>query len=392
MTPSDLHALIDRDRVVERTRSMVQIPSVNPFESARLGPVEGEALIADWLVDHLDRLGYEPALQEVALGRPNVWGVGPGGDGPIVMLGGHLDTVGVEGYSGDPFSGDLRDGRVYGRGSCDMKGAFACFLEVAEVLSSAGQTFPGRLMIAGIADEEAGMLGSTAFPSHGPAADFAIIGEPTELSICTAHLGQYAVPIRTFGRAVHSSIASEGLNAIEQMMKVITALGEYRDELHARPGHDMCGSGSVNAGVIRGGNMVSIVPDLCELEVDRRVSPLQTSAEVRGELVDLLESIAAHDHSFAWELGSPLVDSGPLDTPLENPVVLAAQAAAHRHETPDAAVAFSASTDAPNLGVPAIIWGPGSLSQAHTIDEFVEVDQLETATHLYLDVVLDLIG
>jgi acetylornithine deacetylase/succinyl-diaminopimelate desuccinylase family protein len=392
MAPNDLHALIDRDRVIERTLTMVQIPSVNPFESARLGPIEGEVLLADWLVDQLDLLGYKPTRHEVAPGRPNVWGIGPGGDGPIVMLGGHLDTVGVEGYSGDPFSGDLRDGRLYGRGSCDMKGAFACFLEVAEVLASADQKFPGRVMIAGIADEEAAMLGSTEFPSHGPAADFAIIGEPTELSICTAHLGQYAVPIRTFGRAVHSSIASEGLNAIEQMMKVITALGEYRDELHSRPGHDMCGSGSVNAGVIRGGNMVSIVPDLCQLEVDRRVSPLQTSAEVRGELVELLESIAAHDHSFAWELGSPLVDSGPLDTPLDSPVVLAAQSAARRNETPDVAVAFSASTDAPNLGVPAIIWGPGSLSQAHTIDEFVEVDQLETATHLYLDAVLELIG
>ena len=388
----ELHAAIDLGRIVERTQQMVRLPSVNPFESTRLGPVEGEALFADWLVEQLDHLGYEPTRHEVVPERPNVWGVGPGGDGPIVMLGGHLDTVGVEGYSGDPFSGDLSEGRVYGRGSCDMKGAFACFLEVAEVLASSGQALPGRLMIAGIADEEAAMLGSTAFPSHGPAADFAIIGEPTELTICTAHLGQYAVPIRTFGRAVHSSIASEGLNAIEQMMKVVSALGEYRDELHARPGHAMCGSGSVNAGVIRGGNMVSIVPDLCELEVDRRVSPLQTSAEVRGELVALLESIAAHDHSFAWELGAPLVDSGPLDTPLDHPVVLAAQIAARRNETPDDAVAFSGSTDAPNLGVPAIIWGPGSLSQAHTIDEYVEVSQLDSAAHLYLDAVLELIG
>jgi acetylornithine deacetylase/succinyl-diaminopimelate desuccinylase-like protein len=212
----ELHAAIDLGRIVERTQQMVRLPSVNPFESERLGPVEGEALFADWLVDQLDHLGYEPKRHEVVPERPNVWAVGPGGDGPIVMLGGHLDTVGVEGYSGDPFSGDLREGRVYGRGSCDMKGAFACFLEVAEVLASSGQSLPGRLMIAGIADEEAAMLGSTAFPSHGPAADFAIIGEPTELTICTAHLGQYAVPIRTFGRAVHSSIASEGLRASTQ--------------------------------------------------------------------------------------------------------------------------------------------------------------------------------
>ncbi len=387
-----MHAAIDVERVVERTQQMVQIPSVNPFQASRLGPIEGEARIADWLAAHLDRLGFDPQRADVADGRPNVWGTSPGGDGQVIALAGHLDTVGVAGYDGDPFSGELRDGRVYGRGTCDMKGALACFLEVAEVLVASGVTLNGRLMIAGIADEEAGMLGSSAFESDGPLLDMAIVGEPTELAICTSHLGQYAVPIRTFGRAVHSSIASQGVNAIEHMMRVVSALGEYQLELDGRSGHGMCGSGSVNAGVISGGEMVSIVPDWCELEIDRRVAPGETSAGVRSELVKLLDSLKAEVKDFRWELGEPLVDAAPLDTPIDSAIVRAAQTAARSHQHDEAPVAFPAATDAPNLGVPAIVWGPGSLDQAHTIDEYVEVTQLESAAHLYLGAVLEMIG
>ena len=353
---------------------------------------EGEARVAGWLEAHLDRLGFAPRRVDVVSGRPNVWGIGPGGDGPVLALAGHLDTVGVAGYDGDPFSGELRDGRLHGRGTCDMKGAFACFLEVAEVLSRRGVDLNGRLMIAGIADEEAGMLGSSVFGSQAPMPDMAIVGEPTELAICTAHLGQYAVPIRTFGRAVHSSIASQGVNAIEHMMRVVSALRGYQEQLDARPGHSMCGPGSVNAGVIRGGDMVSIVPDWCELQIDRRVVPGETPAGVRAELVAMLETLEAADEDFRWELGEPLVDAAPLDTPFDATVVKAAQRAARSHGQDEAAVAFPAATDAPNFGVPCVIWGPGSLDQAHTIDEYVDVNQLESAAHLYLDVVLDLIG
>jgi len=392
MTPAELHAAIDVDRVVERAQQMVQIPSVNPFQASRLEPTEGESRVAEWLAAHLDRLGFDPKRVDVADGRPNVWGIGPGGGGPVIALAGHLDTVGVAGYDGDPFSGDLRDGRVHGRGTCDMKGAFACFLEVAEVLNSSGAELNGRMMIAGIADEEAAMLGSSAFGSHAPLPDMAIVGEPTELAICTSHLGQYAVPIRTFGRAVHSSIASQGVNAIEHMICVVSALGEYQVELDSRSGHVMCGSGSVNAGVIRGGEMVSIVPDWCELEIDRRVAPGETSAGVRSELVELLESLNADVKDFRWELGEPLVDAAPLDTPIDSAIVRAAQTAARSHQHDEAPVAFPAATDAPNLGVPAIIWGPGSLDQAHTVDEYVEVTHLESAAHLYLDAVLEMIG
>jgi len=390
LSNDELHAAIDIDRVVERTQEMVRIPSVNPFQSDTLGATEGEGEIAAWLGGHLGRLGFDPQQSDVASDRPNVWGTSGGGDGAVIALVGHLDTVGVGGYVGDPFSGDLRDGRVHGRGTCDMKGALACFLEVAEVLAQKRTVLNGRLMIAGIADEEAAMLGSAAFGAHGPTPDMAIVGEPTELAICTAHLGQYAVPIRTFGRAVHSSIASQGVNAIEHMVRVVASLGDYQRWLDENTGHALCGSGSVNAGVIRGGEMVSIVPDWCELEVDRRVAPGETSDGVRAELIAILEALETEVDDFRWELGEPLVDAAPLDTPPSAEVVRAAQGAARVRGCDDALVAFPGATDAPNLGVPSIIWGPGSLEQAHTIDEYVEVAQLEAAAHLYLDAVLSI--
>lgn len=386
-----LHDAIDRDRLIERTQALVRIPSVNPFQSP-MSSGQGEAAMAEWLEAELDRLGYSTGRAEVVEGRPNIWGMRGGGAGPVLGLVGHLDTVGIEGYHGDPFSSDLHDGRIHGRGTCDMKGAFACFLEVAEVLRASDHELAGRLMIAGIADEEAAMLGSSAFGSHAPGLDMAIVGEPTELSICSAHLGQYAVPIRTFGRAVHSSISSQGINAIEHMMRVVESIGAYRHELASREGHSMCGPGTASVGVIRGGDMVSIVPDWCELEVDRRVAPGETSAGVRAELEARLMALGSADHDFRWEIGEPLVDAKPLDTRVDSPLVRAAQAAARAHGQDDAVGAFSAATDAPNLGVPAIIWGPGSLAQAHTVDEYVEVDQLVAAAHVYLDAVLGLIG
>lgn len=381
---------VDRDRLVERLVEMVRIPSVNPFGAA-VGPGTGEAAMAEYLADHLDRLGFAVETRSPAPGRPNVWGISSGGDGPVLALAGHLDTVGVTGYE-DPFSGARRDGRVHGRGSCDMKAALAAFLEVAEVLKGAGRALGGRVMIAGLADEELGMLGSAAFGSSGPVPDYAIVGEPTGLRICPAHLGQYAFRVRTFGHAVHSSIAETGVNAIEHMVRVIALIDRCREDLATATPHPLCGTGRISPTVIRGGDMVAIVPDLCELDIDRRLVPGESAAAVRADLARRLDDLASTIPGFEYEIGAPLVDAAPLDTPVDSPLVEAARRAAAERGTEAEVGAFSAATDAPNLGVPAVVWGPGSLAQAHTLDEFVEVDQVVEATHLYLSVVEQLVG
>ena len=390
MDISDLIHRIDVDRIVRRTVELVQLPSVNPFDGEG-DDTTGERAVAQWMTDHLERLGYETNVGEIAPGRPNVVGIGPGGGGPVLALVGHTDTVGVGGYD-DPFSGTISDGRIHGRGTCDMKGALAAFIEVAEVLHDADQPLRGRLMIAGIADEEHGMLGSRALGIHGALADYAIVGEPTDLDVCIAHKGQYAFPVRTFGTAVHSSIADQGVNAIESMMEVVSAFSDYDRQLRARPVHPLCGTATANVGTIRGGELVSIVPDFCEIHVDRRVLPGESTAQIRREISDLLESLASQRTQVRWELGDPFIDAGPLSTPLEHPIVAATLRAIRRRSPAAQPSSFPGATDAPNLGIPAVIWGPGSLSLAHTTAESIAIDELVRAVHYYLDAVVTLIG
>jgi acetylornithine deacetylase len=236
---ANLHDLIDAGRLVARTSELVQIPSVNPFDDPMTDDT-GEQLAGEWLAEHLDRLGWSPTFDVVDEGRPNVLATGPGGDGDVLCLSGHLDTVGVTGYD-DPFSGAVANGRIHGRGTCDMKGALVAFLEVAEVLAESNTELAGRVMIAAIADEEHAMHGSAHAGAAGPIADHLIVGEPTSLAICPAHKGQYAFPIRTEGRAVHSSIKHEGVNAIEHMMQIMRMLGEYEAEIRANEPHDLLG-------------------------------------------------------------------------------------------------------------------------------------------------------
>ncbi len=382
--------LIDVDRLVERTVDLVRLPSVNPFGGPGDGTT-GEEAVADWIADQLDRLGYDVELTEAAAGRPNVVGTGPGGDGPTLALVGHTDTVGTAGHD-DPFGGSIADGRINGRGTCDMKGALAVFLEVAEVLHRAAHPLRGRLLIAGVADEEHGMLGSRALGAAGPVADYAIVGEPTELAVCPAHKGQYAFPVRTFGTAVHSSIADQGVNAIDSMVEVIGALSEHGRQIGAEPGHELCGSATISIGTIRGGEMVSIVPDRCEIEVDRRVLPGESPDRIREALSSLLEARAAGSTTMRWEIGDPFIDAAPLDTPIDSPVVVAAVQAMGRQGLTAVPEAFTGATDAPNLRSEAVIWGPGSLGLAHTTAESIAVDELVLAARVYLDATLALVG
>lgn len=382
---AELVGLVDRERVIADLLAMVAIPSVNPFDAPAL-PGEAEDPLADWYADALRAAGLTVEIHDVAPGRRNVVGrLAGSGSGPSVMLAGHLDTVGVDGYA-DAFSPRRAGGRVHGRGACDMKAALAAFVEVARILGSAGVRPPGDLVVAAICDEEHGMIGSRALGGD-TGADVAIVGEPTSLQVCPAHKGQVCVVVRTHGIAVHSSRPELGHNAIVDMARVVDALGAYSDELATRPPHPLCGLPRVNAGVIRGGTIASTVPDRCDLEIDRRTLPGETADQVLADLSAVVDRVAA---GMSWELVGPTLVCDPLDTPVVEPVVAAVLAAVSA-EWPgagDLPVAFPAATDAPNLGIPAVICGPGSLEQAHTVDEYVDEDQVVAAVGVYLRAVM----
>ena len=388
----EIFAELAPDRLVADLREMISIPSVNPFDAApRLGFREQE--MAELYCDRMSDLGLEVGSTDVVPGRPNVWGVLKGrGEGPSLMLSGHLDTVGTENYA-EPFLTRVEDGRVHGRGACDMKAALAAYLEVVRLIRAADVSLAGDLIVTGLADEEHQMIGSRHLGRHGPWADYGIIGEPTDMAVCPAHKGQVAFHIRTFGKAVHASMPEKGINAIGSMSQVIEAFRAYGAELMTRKAHPLCGHARTSPGVIRGGTIVSTVPDFCELEVDRRTLPGETGEDVLREYRALLDRLAASSSEFRYEISGPTMDIAPLDIPIDTPVVRSVMRAYQEVMGDEvAASAFFGGTDAPNFGFPSLIFGPGSIAQAHSTNEFVRTDDLVSATEVYLWAALDLLA
>jgi len=373
-------------------KEMIAIPSENPMAGdARPGHREQE--VGEYYLEQMHQLGLSVDSREAAPGRPNVFGTRTGRkDCPSLMLCGHLDTVPTEGYD-EPYVPHERDGRIYGRGSCDMKAALACYLEVARLLQDADVTLSGSLILCGVADEEWQMIGSREIGRNGPFADQCIIGEPSDLAVCPAHKGQYGLFIRTFGKAVHSSIPEQGENAIERMARVVNALSSYNEELATRDPHPLCGHGTYSPGVIRGGDLASAVPDYCELEIDRRILPSDVTEDVRKDIAQRLEPLKQQDPGFRYELSDPSWDIPANDLSVEAPVVQSLlNASTELSGQCETAQSFPGATDAPHLKTPAVVCGPGSLAQAHSLTEFVEIDQCVRATKMYLRAVVDLLA
>ena len=389
---SRVASAIDRSWMVRILQEMILIRSENPFDDpAREGYREQE--IADYLAGHLSDLGLQVEMRDVRPGRPNVFGTLSGKRGnPTLMLAGHMDTARTTGYP-EAYAAEVKDGRMYGRGACDMKAALAAYLGVLKALKETGTRLNGRLIVCGIVDEEYQMLGSKAIGSGSRMADQGIIGEPTNLRVCPANKGRVSTKIVTRGRAAHSSVPEKGVNAIVRMSKVIRAFEGYNEELLSRTPHPLCGNGRFTPGVIHGGVQVNMVPDTCELEVDRRTLPGETRESVYAEFHERIRRAAAGDPEFVYEITDPTWLIAPNDISPQEPVVRALQAAHRDLFGKDPGVeAFVAGSDAPYMGFPTVICGPGSIAQAHTTCEFVELQEVADAARLYLHAVLQLLG
>jgi acetylornithine deacetylase len=308
------------------------------------------------------------------------------------MLAGHMDTARTAGYP-DAYDVKVQDRMMYGRGACDMKAALAAYLGVVKALRETGTRLNGHLILCGIVDEEYQMLGSKAIGQGGRMADQGIIGEPTNLRVCPANKGRVSTKIITRGRAAHSSVPEKGINAIDKMSKVIRAFGDYNQELLGRTPHPLCGQGRFTPGVIRGGVQVNMVPDCCELEVDRRTLPGESRETVYAEFHARIRTAADGDPDFAYEITEPTWLIAPNDISPGEPVVAALRAAHRELFGRDPGVeAFVAGSDAPYMGFPTVICGPGSIAQAHTTCEFVDLQEVADAAHLYLHAALQLLG
>ncbi len=356
------------DPAVRLLRDLVAIDSVNP---SLVPGAAGEAAIAARIADELRAIGLDVEFHDAAPGRPNVVGVLEGrGRGRSLMFCGHTDTVGVEGMSA-PFDPVDRGGRLYGRGSQDMKGGLAAMIDAARVVASEGLA-AGRLVVAAIVDEEFASIGADALVSRWR-ADGAVVTEPTDLRVATGHKGFAWFEIETRGRAAHGSRPREGRDAIMRMGRVLHALEALDRRLQAKPPHPLLGTASLHASIIDGGGELSSYPDRCTLKLERRTLNDEDEASVTRELTAVLDRLRHADPEFEGSLRA-LFSRPAYEIPSSHALVTALRKAMPHAADADV-VGMSFWTDAAVLGaagIPSLLFGPGGAG-LHSREEYVEI-------------------
>ena len=357
---------------VALARLLVSIPSVN---STLVAGAAGEAEIASVCASLLEGWGLTASVHEVAPGRMNVVARLPG-EGPTLLLNGHLDTVGVEGMVVEAFEAALVDGRVVGRGSCDMKGGVAALMAAVHRLS--GSDHRPNVVVLLTADEEHASIGMDAFVGTGEQADLAVVCEPTSLRVMPAHKGFVWLKATFTGRAAHGSRPDQGVDAIRHAALYMAALDGYGHELRSRGAHPLLGHGSYHAGTIAGGTAESVYPDQCELVLERRTMPGEKAETVVAEFQSVLDVVAAEESELKARLEITL-DRPGTEVPEDSPLVQALLRASRAHDVEPMVEGMTAWVDAAFLneaGIPAVCFGPGSIAQAHSADEWIEADDI----------------
>ncbi len=285
---------IDRAYARETLVRLIQINSINPA----LAPgAPGEAEIAAYIAESLRGVGLAVDVFEPEPGRKSVLGRLSGvGAGPSLMLNGHCDTVDVPGMS-EPFSGAIRDGKVYGRGSFDMKGSLAACMTAAKSLRDAGIHLRGDVFVAAVADEEYGSLGTRDLIQRVK-VDAAIVTEPTALEVCLAHKGYLWIRVEIVGRAAHGSKFEFGIDANMKMGRFLSELSLLERELRARPPHPLVGPPSLHAALLQGGTGLSTYAPLSTVQIERRTAPGETEAQAVAEIQEIVDRIAREDQDF----------------------------------------------------------------------------------------------
>jgi acetylornithine deacetylase len=365
---------IDREFTRAALARLVQINSVNPS----LAPgAPGEAEIAAYLADTLRSIGLAVESFEPEPGRVTVLGRLPGaGGGRSLMLNAHCDTVDVSGME-EPFSGAVRDGRLYGRGAYDMKGSLAASLAAAKFLVDSGVRLAGDLLIAAVADEEYGSLGTTNLLRH-VRPDGAIVTEPTALQVCLAHKGYLWIEVAVAGRAAHGSRFELGLDANLKMGAFLYALASLERELRARPPHPLVGPPSLHAALLSGGSGLSTYAAHATVQIERRTIPGETEAQAAGEIQALVDALSAADPDFRATV-RPFFTREPFEVDAGAPIVRVLDAAAARVlGRPPAHIGDTPWMDAALLqaaGIETVVCGPAG-GGAHAAVEWVDLESV----------------
>lgn len=303
------------DDPIELLRQLVSINSVNPD----LVPGgAGEAAIGDFCGGWLAERGFTVHRLEEHPGRPSIVGVAKGtGGGRSLMFNGHYDTVGIAGYDGDALDPRVEGGKLFGRGSFDMKGGVAAMMVAAA--RAKAKRVRGDILVACVADEEYASFGTEEVVRHFK-ADAAIVTEPSHLEITIAHKGFAWFDVIVGGRAAHGSRPELGVDAIAKAGRFLAALEDHDRKLRNSPTHAILKSGSVHASKIEGGAEMSSYPARCRISLERRTIPGETPETVQAELEAIIEVIAARDPDFRATVVAGLA-RGPFEVPESEPIV-----------------------------------------------------------------------
>jgi len=364
---------------------------------------ELENRLAAYLAAWFAAEGIECRIDEVSPNRPNVIArLGGSGGGPSLAFNGHIDTVPPYGML-NAFSAVKRDGRIYGRGSADMKGALAAMMTAMAALKRSGFRLAGDVFFAATVGEETYSPGAWHLAGSGFAADFAIVGEPTGLQVGVAHKGVAWYEAEFGGVSVHGSVPEQGVNAIYRASRWIDHIqDEYVPMLQSRS-HPLLGSPTINIGMIEGGTRPVIVPNRCVVRFERRLIPGETADTARDELLLTLEAVRRKHPGFEGDVRTMDnfhgVPHGPLQTPADGRLT---QALIEAHasergtdEPPIGPVGLQFWTDGALLQAvcgETVVCGPGHIGQAHSDEEYIDAEQLHRAYRMYVRAAIALCG
>lgn len=371
---------------VELAAALVALDSRNPS----LAPgAPGEHAAAHFLAEQLSRWGFAVELTEVVPGRPNVVARAGHRGGPSLMLNGHLDVVGTEGMTHPPFTPSIVNGRLYGRGSSDMKGGIAAMCVAAR--EALGYGIDGEIIITAVIDEEFSSLGTHAILDAGIRADAAIVTEPTRLAIAPAHRGFAWATVDVDGRAAHGSRYDTGIDAITAAALILAELDTLQRDVFPTRIHPLLGRPSLHASTIRGGTGLSTYPARCTVEIERRTIPGESDDTFRDELEAACASVCARMPGVETNVRITNAQ-GPSDVMSDAPVVRALTKALIDERRPAIVKGMSAWTDCALLnaaGIPAVCFGPGDITLAHADEEYISVEEIETAEQVLLQLIVD---
>jgi acetylornithine deacetylase len=386
---------IDEKATLSIMEKLVSINSVNPCIEKGQGEIE----VSKYIAGFLEKLGLEVRTQEVVDGRFNLIGTLRGsGKGKNLMFNGHTDTVGIRNMSIEPLKPSVENGRLHGRGSCDMKGPIAAMISALKTLSESKVELKGNVSLSTVVGEEFDNVGANKLVTEkqfGKLTQALIVGEPTSLQLAIKHKGFANIEVEVEGKAAHGSVPEKGVDAIEKAAKIIVEMEKLKKTFGSKK-DPLLGEPKMHTSTIEGGREWSVVPDRCVVRFELRTIPEYATSQALKDVENIIRELGSKDPDLKAKVGL-FLSGEPLNTSHEEPMIKGLQKAIKAVKGIQPQIIglpfyTEAAIFAKALNVPACIIGPGDIAQAHSADEFVRVSEVFEAARIYALTAIDFVN